>query len=80
MPRGEDRDNKKVIDFPEIKAEGMAFQVKSKEDMEYYLRNGAFPQDNQVQTRQDAQTGREMPVRGSYPRRTPNYGSEEDSF
>ena len=76
LPQGENKDTKQIVDFPEIKAENVSFQIKSKEDMEYYLQNGAFPQDNQVKTRQNTQTSREMPVR----RRTPNYGSEEDSF
>ena len=75
-------DNKKIEDFPEIKAEGLAFQVKSKEDLEYYLQNGVFPEDMQNQSinRQNAnrQTQREMPAAPI--RRRPNYGSEEDGF
>lgn len=79
-------DNKLIQDFPEITAEGICFQQKTAEEMNYYLENGMFPEEvqtrnNQAQQRPiQRQTQREMPVQQPIRRRPVNYGSEEDSF
>lgn len=74
-------DDAKVQDFPEIKPEGVCFQVKTYEELERYLQTGEF-EDQQVArgtrqagaTRQQSrQVNREMPVR-----RRPNYNNEEN--
>ena len=80
-------DNAKVEDFPEINPEGIAFQVKTAEELNYYLDTGMFPEEEQPQsnnrgnynvargTRQagvNRRATRETPVR-----RRPNYNDEE---
>lgn len=81
QPYPRQSDNARIEDFPEIKAEGTAFLVKSKEDLEYYLRTGAFPDDkksSQRDTRQyEHRASRETPATPI--RRRPTY-SEEDKF
>ena len=79
-------DNARVEDFPEVSAEGTAFQVKTANELNYYLDTGMFPEKNSNQvatgTRQAGNTQaverraaqREMPVR-----RRPSY-NEEDNF
>ena len=79
-------DNSIVEDFPEISAEGTAFQTKSFEDLQYFLQNGVFPEDVQnatavtrrsaPQTRQ--QVGRETPATPI--RRRPAPTNDEESF
>ena len=78
-------DNARIEDFPEIKAEGTCFQVKTKEEMEKYLQTGMFD-DEQVArgTRQSGNTQaverraqRETPATPI--RRRPTY-NEEDNF
>lgn len=77
-----EKDNAQITDFEEINAEGICFQVKTAEEMQYYLENGMFPEEIQARNMQNQQrsiqrqVNREMPVR----RRPVNYGSEEDSF
>lgn len=76
-------DNSRVEDFPEINAEGTAFQTKSFEDLQYFLKNGVFPEDVQnatavtrrsaPQTRQTV--GRETPATPI--RRRPSTNDEE---
>ena len=68
-------DNAKIEDFPEIKAEGLTFQVKTADEMRDYLRTGKF--DNNIPDRtsnrnESRRTEREMPVR-----RRPRYDNEE---
>ena len=80
-------DNARVEDFPEINPEGICFQQKTAEELDYYLRTGSFPeQDEQVArgTRQSGNT-REVERRAQREtpaapiRRRPTY-SEEDNF
>lgn len=77
-------DNARLEDFPEVKAEGLAFQSKTYEEMESYLQTGNFeipqartsrPQERQPVNRQPA---REMPANAPV-RRRPTY-NEEDNF
>lgn len=75
-------DDAKIEDFPEIKAEGVTFQVKTADELNYFLDTGMFPQEeNNTRTnvaRGTRQAGnsrratRETPVR-----RRPNYNDEE---
>lgn len=76
-------DNAMIEDFPEIKAEGLVFQVKTAEEMRTYLETGAF-EDEQVpvrnerqQPRQSVRNNRETSARPM--RRRPAYDNE-DSF
>ena len=79
-------DNAKIEDFPEIKAEGTCFKVKTYKELEDYLKTGMFSDENQSRsnntrfeefaTRQPAR--REMPVNQPI-RRRPTY-NEEDNF
>lgn len=79
-------DNARVEDFPEVKAEGICFQTKTFEELEYYLQTGSFPEANQVArgTRQAGAT-REVERRAEREtpatpvRRRPSY-NEEDNF
>lgn len=80
-------DESRIEDFPEINADGTAFQVKTAREMEYYLDTGSFPEKNtkaeEPIERRGAnrdevaprRTSREMPVR-----RRPATYSEEDNF
>lgn len=80
-------DSSKITDFPEINAEGICFQVKTAEELNYYLDNGVFPEDNTQVARGTRQAGntrevtrqaqRETPA--TPVRRRPTY-SEEDNF
>ena len=72
-------DNARVIDFPEIKAEGTCFQVKTYEELENYLRTGMFEENKPVARNQSRQVQRETPVNQPI-RRRPTYNNEEDSF
>lgn len=73
-----------IQDFPEIKPEGICFQQKTVEEMNYYLDNGMFPEE--VQTRQSQRQVNQQPQRNtrevqSMPiRRRPTSYNEEDSF
>lgn len=72
-------DNSKIVDFPEINAEGTCFQTKTYEELQKYLQTGMFDDEQSSRiNRQEQpvrrQAEREMPVR-----RRPTY-SEEDSF
>ena len=77
-------DNARIEDFPEINAEGTCFQVKTAQELDYYLQNGAFPEENtQVArgTRQAGQTARQQREMPATPvRRRPTYNNEEESF
>lgn len=80
-------DESRIEDFPEINADGTAFQVKTAREMEYYLDTGSFPEKNtkseepierRASNRDEVaprRTNREMPVR-----RRPATYSEEDNF
>ena len=76
-------DNAIITDFPEVKAEGTCFQVKTAEEMMNYLDTGSFgevetPQRASAPRQQAPQRAqREMPA--APVRRRPSYGSE-DSF
>ena len=78
-------DNARIEDFPEIKSEGVAFQVKTSKEMDYYLDTGSFPEHQEQpapSSRRNEETretpsrraSRETPVR-----RRPSY-NEEDNF
>ena len=76
--------NLRVEDFPEINAEGTCFQVKTKEELEYYLKTGMFPEENNRTTQRDNQEvqrrpRRETPATPIRRRPTQTY-SEEDNF
>jgi hypothetical protein len=79
-------DNAIIEDFPEIKAEGTCFQVKSYDELVNYLQTGTFG-DEANNTRASVRNEqpqrratRETPATPQAPiRRRPNY-SEEDSF
>ena len=80
-------DDSRIEDFPEINPEGTAFQIKTYEELQEYLRTGQFPTK---QTRQDSM-GRERDARyerdtryeretpATPTRRRPQY-NEEDNF
>lgn len=78
-------DNTRLEDLPEIKAEGLAFQVKSYDELISYLNTGRFLENNQVArgARQagniqavERRTQRETPA--TPVRRRPNYDNEEN--
>jgi len=82
-------DNAIITDFPEINAEGLAFHVKTEDELNYYLDHGTFPkeQNNQVArgTRQagnsqavERRAQRETPAQPV--RRRPTYNNDEESF
>lgn len=81
-------DNARIEDFPEINAEGTCFQVKTEQELDYYLQNGTFPEENTQVARGTRQAGnsqaterrasREMPA--TPVRRRPTYNNEEESF
>lgn len=73
-----DSDKSRVEDFPEIKAEGTCFQVKTYDELDKFLQTGIFEEQRQNsrqgrQQNSNRQTAREMPVR-----RRPNYNNEEN--
>lgn len=81
-------DNAKIEDFPEIEAEGVAFQSKTFEELNYFLDTGLFPEevknrtDSKTSSRTDtrgqarpASRGREMPATPI--RRRPTYNNED---
>lgn len=82
-------DNSRIEDFPEIKAEGVAFQAKSYDDLIYYLNMGVFPEaepqqrteprrndmNAQPMARQPQQPARQTPAAPM--RRRPAYNNEE---
>lgn len=79
-------DNSRIEDFPEINPEGIAFQVKTFDEMVSYLDTGAFEsaQENRRNVERDRQpvgrsqtaNAREMPA--APVRRRPNYDNEEN--
>lgn len=79
-------DNAKIVDFPEINPEGICFQTKTYEELNYYLANGTFPSDNQQVAKGTRQAGatRQVERQAEYNnqpvRRRPTYNSEEDNF
>ena len=87
QPYPRQSDNARIEDFPEIKAEGLTFQVKTAEEMNYYLQTGMFPEENNQVARGTRQAGnsreverraqREMPA--TPVRRRPTH-SEENNF
>ena len=83
-------DNARIEDFPEIKADEVAFQVKNIDEMNYYLDTGSFPENNQNRARTNEQPQRTSRQNTTYTRqqretpatpvrRRPTY-SEEDNF
>ena len=76
-------DNSRIEDFPEVEIENVAFQVKTAEEMNYYLDTGSFPENNNNSSRATRTEGvtrrttRETPV--APVRRRPSY-NEEDNF
>lgn len=74
-------DGAKIEDFPEIEAEGVAFQSKTFEELNYYLDTRKFPEDvkSRTETRNQARPvsrGREMPATPI--RRRPTYNNEDN--
>lgn len=76
-----------IEDFPEIKAEEVAYQVKSFEQLEIFLQTGTFGdeiEETRARKRQNVENERQMPVRGSENevsrpvRRRPTYNDEEN--
>ena len=86
-----DTDKSVIEDFPEINAEGIAFEVKTANEMYHFLDNGAFPEKNnsragsrQSQTEDNSHRrgNRETPVNQNVNtpvRRRPQY-NDEDNF
>lgn len=77
------RDNKTIQDFPEINAEGIAFDKKTYEELLYYVNNGEFPQNvvqrgNQVNNYSNQSAYRE--TQATPIRRRPTYNNSEDTF
>lgn len=78
-------DNARVEDFPEINAEGICFQTKTAEELDFYLQNGMFPEANNQVARGTRQAGNSQAVerrvqRETPVRRRPTYNNEEDNF
>ena len=77
-------DSARIEDFPEIKAEGICFQIKTFEELEHYLQTGSFPDANQArgqrqpEARQNRQVERETPATPVH--RRPTSYNEEDNF
>lgn len=80
-------DNSILSDFPEVNAEGSAYQIKTYDELENYLETGSF--DNQRDNyarRPNNSNQRQVPARQNYQnnqtpvRRRPNYDNEENSF
>ncbi len=72
-------DNSRVEDFPEIKAEGTAFQVKTYNELREFLRTGQFSSNNADNTRQNNRDNYSRETPATPVRRRPQY-SEEDTF
>lgn len=78
-------DDAMIEDFPEIKAEGLVFQVKTPEEMQTYLETGSFG-DEQTTVRNERQSNRQSPARNRREqtttpvRRRPASYNNEDSF
>ena len=77
-------DNSMIEDFPEIKAEGLVFQVKTAEEMRQYLDTGSFgdeptsARNERHPARPESRNRRETPA--TPVRRRPASYSNEDSF
>ena len=70
-------DDAKLTDFEEVDAEGITYQRKTVEEMNYFLDNQIFP-DNAPQTRNSIKSNRQNTVAREMPvRRRPNYNNEE---
>lgn len=65
-----------IEDFPEINPEGIAFQVKSYEDMNYYLDNNVFPDKENAPQRRNAPQ-RAVSARQPNPTRQPAAQAED---
>lgn len=72
-------DNSRVEDFPEIKAEGSAFQVKTYDELKEFLRTGQFSPNNVETSRQNNRDNYSRETPATPVRRRPQY-SEEDTF
>lgn len=76
-------DNSRIEDFPEIKAEDIAFQTKTADELTYYLQTGMFENSkvidrnarNNIPQRQSTSSQREMPA--TPVRRRPSYNNED---
>lgn len=76
-------DNTKIEDLSEINAEGTAFQVKSFEDLQYFVNNGMFPenvQNTRAGQRQQMQTRQPVRETPAQPVRRRPATNDEDSF
>lgn len=67
-------DKSTLQDFPEIKIEGTAFQVKTFEEMNNFLDTGTFDANHKQPVRA-VNSARQVPIR-----RTPTRTNEEDNF
>ena len=75
-------DDSRIEDFPEINPEGIAFQVKTYDEMVQYLKTGKFDNEtvdrssNRNSRQETRRAEREMPA--TPVRRRPNYDNEEN--
>lgn len=71
------RDNSRIEDFPEIKAEGIAFEVKTYEELKTYLDTGTFGEIVDRNERRQSTATNQRDVTSAPIRRRPNYSNEE---
>lgn len=71
------RDNSRIEDFPEIKAEGIAFEVKTYEELRKYLDTGTFGEIVDRNERRQSTASSQRDVTSAPIRRRPNYSNEE---
>ena len=71
------RDNSRIEDFPEIKAEGIAFEVKTYEELKTYLDTGTFGESVDRNERRQSTASSQRDVTSAPIRRRPNYSNEE---
>ena len=71
------RDNSRIEDFPEIKAEGIAFEVKTYEELRTYLDTGTFGEIVDRNERRQSTATNQRDVTSAPIRRRPNYSNEE---
>lgn len=71
------KDNSRIEDFPEIKAEGIAFEVKTYEQLRTYLDTGSFGEIVDRNERRQSTATNQRDVTSAPIRRRPNYSNEE---
>lgn len=77
-------DNARIEDFPPIEAQGTCYQTKTAEELDYYIKTGSFPENEQRTSNpqyNNVQQRREVPVNNQQyqapVRRRPTYNDEE---